>query len=217
MENFIGLESRDILTILAIILAPFLAVFVQRKIDLWRGKRERKLDIFKTLMATRDTVLSPNHVRALNMIDLEFQEASERKVRSAWNEYHDHLNSYPSGNDIPKETFTIWHKDSERHLMTLLAKMGESLSYKFDPVKIRKGGYTPKGHVNTENDYFLIRKYILECLRGDRNIPIAIVPKDSEAQKEGQHLIAKLLSPLGDQGAIKVELLPQRETSPSDK
>ena len=64
----------DGLMIIAILIAPFLAVFAQRQIDLWREQRQRKLWVFKTLMATRGRTLSPEHVQALNMIELEFKK-----------------------------------------------------------------------------------------------------------------------------------------------
>lgn len=51
----------DGLLIVAVLLAPFLAVFAQRQIELWREHRQRKLWVFKTLMATRGRTLSPEH------------------------------------------------------------------------------------------------------------------------------------------------------------
>jgi hypothetical protein len=71
----------DGLIIIAILIAPFLAVFAQRQIDLWREQRQRKLWVFKTLMATRGRTLSPEHVQALNMIELEFTKRATLKKR----------------------------------------------------------------------------------------------------------------------------------------
>ena len=71
----------DILMILAVLLAPFLAVYVQKKIETWKSQRDTKLWIFKTLMATRGATLSPQHVQALNMIDLEFSGKDKKKKR----------------------------------------------------------------------------------------------------------------------------------------
>ena len=75
--------------IVAILIAPFLAVFAQRQIDLWREQRQRNLWVFKTLMATHGRTLSPEHVQALNMIELKFQKSSEKPILDAWKEYHD--------------------------------------------------------------------------------------------------------------------------------
>ena len=59
----------DILTILAVFLAPVVAVQVQKWLEVFREQRARKLWIFKTLMATRAATVSQEHVQALNMID----------------------------------------------------------------------------------------------------------------------------------------------------
>ena len=60
------------ITILAIILGPILAVQVQKYIENKKETRNKKMQIFKALMATRATPLYPAHVEALNMIDIEF-------------------------------------------------------------------------------------------------------------------------------------------------
>ncbi len=50
------------LTITAIIIGPILAVQVQKKIERWRQERERKIWVFKSLMATRGIPLSARHL-----------------------------------------------------------------------------------------------------------------------------------------------------------
>ena len=93
LEGVQLMTISDVLMIVAVLVAPFLAVFAQKQIELWRERRARKLWVFKTLMATRGRALSVEHVQALNMIDLEFTKASEKEILSAWKLYHDHLNS----------------------------------------------------------------------------------------------------------------------------
>jgi hypothetical protein len=46
------------------------------------------------LMATRGNALHYRHVEALNLIDVEFFDASEKDVRETWKAYLDHLNTY---------------------------------------------------------------------------------------------------------------------------
>jgi hypothetical protein len=58
----------DGLMLLAVLFAPLAAVQVQKWLEHHREDRERKLRIFKTLMATRATALSQEHVQALNMM-----------------------------------------------------------------------------------------------------------------------------------------------------
>ena len=195
--------------ILAVLIAPFLAVFAQRQIDLFREQRQRKLWVFKTLMATRGRTLSPEHVQALNMIELEFQKSSEKPIRDAWKEYHDHLNSYPREGENQKERAAVWDEESGKLLVNLLSKMGATFSYKFDVVQIKKGAYSPQGHATTEIELQLLRRFALEWLAGDRKVQVSIVPKDDEAANQGQIFMAGLSGIIEGQKQIKVELVPQ--------
>ncbi len=90
------LTISDTLMIVAVILGPIVAVQVQKFIEKLRQSKLAKEAIFKTLMSTRGTLLSPLHVQALNLIDLEFygQQEENRKVVDAWKLYRDHLNMY---------------------------------------------------------------------------------------------------------------------------
>ena len=203
------MTTSNILMILAVLIAPFLAVFAQRQIDLFREQRQRKLWVFKTLMATRGQTLSPEHVQALNMIELEFQKSSEKPIRDAWKEYHDHLNSYPREGENQKERAAVWDEESGKLLVNLLSKMGAAFSYKFDVVQIKKGAYSPQGHATTEIELQLLRRFALEWLAGDRKVQVSIVPKDDEAANQGQIFMAGLSGIIEGQKQIKVELVPQ--------
>ncbi|MCJ7646059.1 hypothetical protein MUO65_04030, partial [bacterium] len=184
----------DGLMIIVVLIAPFLAVFAQKQIELWRERRARKLLVFKMLMATRARVLSPEHVQALNMIELEFTNSSDKAVLTAWKEYHDHLNSYPREGENQKERAAVWNQETEKLLAALLGQMGKSLGYDFDPVQIRRGAYSPEGHVITELELQLLRRMLLELLAGKGKIPVVIVPKDEEATKQGEKFLEGILS-----------------------
>ncbi len=201
----------DALMIIAVLAAPFLAVFAQRQIDLWREQRQRKLWVFKTLMATRGRTLSPEYVQALNMIELEFQKSSEKPIRDAWKEYHDHLNSYPREGENQKERAAVWDEALAKLLANLLIKMSKAFSYEFDVVQIKKGAYSPKGHATTEIELQLLRRFALEWLAGERKVSVSIVPKDDESAKQGQVFMAGLSGIIEGQKQIKVELVSQMD------
>lgn len=95
----------DWLIIGSTLVSPLLAVQAQKWIERARERSNRKQVIFETLMTTRgaNSRLTPEHVRALNQIDLEFSGTSmfgfhrppsskERSVLEAWKEYADTLN-----------------------------------------------------------------------------------------------------------------------------
>ncbi len=164
----------DVLMILAVIVSPFLAVFVQRRIDIIREKRNQKLWVFRTLMATRANKISLEHVQALNSIELFFEKkGKEKKVIDKWSEYLDHLASAPKENDSDyKVKLESWTDKSDDFLADLLSLMGESLGYDFDKVKIKKGIYFPKGHGDIELDNYIIRKGIVDIMLGRRGFPV---------------------------------------------
>jgi hypothetical protein len=68
------MKIGDVLMLFAVLLSPVIAVQIQVWLEVFREKRSRKLSVLQTLMATRTIAarVSPEHVRALNMIDLTF-------------------------------------------------------------------------------------------------------------------------------------------------
>ncbi|HUW83635.1 MAG TPA: DUF6680 family protein [Phycisphaerae bacterium] len=204
---------HNALMIVAILVAPFLAVFAQRQIDLWRERRQRKLWVFKTLMATRGRTLSPEHVQALNMIELEFQKPSEKPILLAWKEYHDHLNSYPREGENQKERAAVWTQRTDQLLATLLIAMGKTCGYEFDTVQIRKGVYSPQGHATAEFELQVVRRLVMEWLAGNRSVSVLMVPKDEEAAKQGQSLMEGISGIIDGQKRIKIELVTREDVN----
>jgi hypothetical protein len=85
------IKVSDLIMIVAVVVSPFLAVHVQKRLEQASERRNRKLQVFKALMANRGAPLSPLHVESLNMIDVEFygESRKDKKVISAWKEYQD--------------------------------------------------------------------------------------------------------------------------------
>uniref|UniRef100_UPI002AA29EDF DUF6680 family protein n=2 Tax=Serratia TaxID=613 RepID=UPI002AA29EDF len=72
MDNILGLQFKDAIMTGAVILGPIFAVQVQKYLEQFREKKQRRLNIFRSLMSTRAERLNREHVQALNMIDIEF-------------------------------------------------------------------------------------------------------------------------------------------------
>ena len=182
----------DILMILAVLLAPFLAVYVQKKIETWKSQRDTKLWIFKTLMATRGATLSPQHVQALNMIDLEFsdKDKKEKEVKLIWKEYLDHLASLPKDPEASKAALPAWSEKNSDYLAELMQAMGVCFGYDFDKVHIKRGIYSPEGHARNEFEQRALRFFALEVLSGRKPLSIqtSIIPSDEEAAAFGRKL-----------------------------
>ena len=174
------METIQIITIIAIIAGPILAVQAQKYSELIRERRNLKFYIFKTLMATRASRVSFEHVKALNMIDIEFygskflwtkyQSKKNKSVTRAWKTYHDHLNS--------KETNTMgetWLDKSDDLFIDLLYEVSIALGYDFDKVELKRGAYSPIAHGEQELDALAIRKSLAKILSGEEAFPMKVV------------------------------------------
>jgi len=177
----------EIIMIAAVIIGPIAAVQIEKYLQRARDSKNRKEDIFKTLMATRGAVLSYDHVEALNRIDLEFSDNKKyRKVIDAWKEYFDNLRQR-----VTDENITVWSSKNEELLADLLFEMGKALKYNFDKVLIKRNVYSPVGHANIERENQEIRKGLIEVLEGQRVIPMTLI-QDEEVinnQQEFQKIL----------------------------
>jgi hypothetical protein len=178
----------EIISIIAIIVGPILAVQIQKFLERNRENKNRKVQIFKSLMATRGSVLSSTHVEALNRIDLEFSDNKKyKKVIDAWKEYFDNLSNRAKS----EADLKIWAARNEELLANLLFEMGNSLGFSFDKVLIKRNIYNPQAYANIEMENDLIRKGVLQLLSGESSLPVtSIIDEESLAkQKELQDLL----------------------------
>jgi hypothetical protein len=186
-----------LLSILAILIAPILTLLL----GIWWTNRQqaksRKIDIFRTLMATRAIGLSPVHVEALNRIDVEFYGKKSKDVVEAWKIYHDHLNDPKYTKlDTDKEELKQWADKKEDLFVDLLHKMATFLGYKFSKVDIKRGHYYPRGFGDIEEDQIVIRKGLVKLFKHEEFFPIHAVvtepPPFREIPSAGLPKIEKL-------------------------
>lgn len=165
---WLGITLEGWLTLLAVVLGPILAVQAQKYMETIREAQGRKLRVFQELMATRMARLSPRHVEALNLIDLEYSRKRKRDlpVLEAWKAYHDSLFNAPADPELQPAFF----QRRNELLIDLLHRMGQRLGFDFDRTDINRGSYSPVAHGDLENDQQLIRKGIVELLTGKRGI-----------------------------------------------
>jgi hypothetical protein len=151
----------------ATFLGPIAAVLMTRYIDHLRERSARRLWIFRTLMATRRTWLSPEHIAALNQVELDFQNATG--VMNAYRTYMKNLATpfQPEDND------RVAH---ERQSMRtkVLSEMAKTLGIRVEQLDIFEGGYVPQGHVDIERQQAAIRRLLSEIADGKRSLPIEV-------------------------------------------
>ena len=189
------MSISDWTVIIAILVAPLLAIQVQKIIESIKETRARKMQIFKALMATRATPLSPIHVEALNMIDIEFYK--NKKVVEAWKLLNDSFSSYPTDpqqKNYDAQLLSCSEKSYDFRI-DLLYEMSKVLGYNFDKVLLKRGCYTPKGHGDMELEQHFIRRGLANLLWGRSPLPVTVLdlttqvpPK--EAQPKEQNKIA---------------------------
>ncbi|MCZ8086935.1 MAG: hypothetical protein O9257_06355 [Brevundimonas sp.] len=78
MVDQLNITISDWAIVAATLTSPIIAVIVTRLMDDRRSKRDRRWAIFETLMLTRRTPLSLDHVMALNRVEIEFADNQKR-------------------------------------------------------------------------------------------------------------------------------------------
>ena len=149
----------------ATLLGPVLAVWVTRTVDDSRRVQDRRLDIFRALMATRRTALSPEKVRALNLVEIEF--FGVRPVEDAHKEVIDHINS-------PRPLPEGWGERHRKLMTKLLTEMAKTLNYNLQQLDVLDGGYYPQGLFDIELEQQAVRQSLIEVLSGRR--PLIVSP-----------------------------------------
>ncbi len=178
-----------IATVFATLFSPLIAIRVQKYLEKKSEKQTIKVKIFSQLMATRaiSSRLLPEHVQALNMIDLAFygdikrgkvkRSDSEKKVTLAWKEYFAHLCSTVPLTESGAE---LWNQKSNQLFLSLLYEMANDIGYDFDKVHLENAIYSPTAHGDMNLDQIKIRKGLASLLSGDNPIKVELTDKQDK-------------------------------------
>lgn len=161
------MTNEAILTLVAIVVGPVVAVLITWCLNRKYRADDRKLNIFRDLMQTRGIRLDPLHVAALNIIELEFYK--NPKIRKAFKDYIEHLGTPIPEKDSDQKQF---FDNRSELLMELLREIGHDVGYTFDKMELDRRSYAPVGW---ENDQFLQRRnaqLLGAVLSGERPIPV---------------------------------------------
>lgn len=162
-----GMRWVDIINLLAIVAGPILAVVVDRFRQGRADAKGRRLAVFRSLMRTRRHRLDPEHVGALNLVDLEFY--GRKTVIQAFSDYMDHLGSPVPTDDDGNGRFVDKRDDL---LVKLLYEMGKDLSLQYDKHDLKKLAYGPIGWAHEQETQQQNMAYLNELLAGKRALPI---------------------------------------------
>lgn len=171
------------LTIIAVLVGPVLAVQAQKWVERRQAKTGMKDGIFRTLMATRAARLAPEHVQALNMIDIAFygkrsfgrqrQSNAEVQVCIARRVYFDVLNV--DANAMSESRAEQWAHDRDEKFYALLAAIAIAQNFDFNSVDLKRAVYSPVAHGTIETDQEAIRVGLAKLLKGEVALPMRVV------------------------------------------
>ena len=202
------MEGKDWAIVFATLAGPIFAVQAQKWIEMLREYRQRKMWVFSNLMATRASRLSPDHVRALNMIEMAFygrrlfgvrrQTKTERSVYDAWRRYLEDLGGNPARVDMARRNDLF---------VALLSAVAVDVGFNFDRMQITQSVYLPVAHGEAENEQNQLRKAALDVATGRSPLKMRIesfpfMQTAVDAQVELQQKLAAAL----DDGALIVEV-----------
>lgn len=115
-------------------LGPVLAVALTLGFTYWREtsgeKQSRRLAVFRTLMATRRVGISPDHVNAINLVEVDFYGC--KAVEAEWKIYKNHLND----NSRPEDE--AWRRTKEKLLSKLLFEIAKVLKFNIPAIDFSK-------------------------------------------------------------------------------
>lgn len=122
MESVVDMrgEMVEVINIVAIVLSPAIAVAISIFVQDRKQKRFERLSVFNTLMATRHEPIADENVRALNMIDVVFDNCKD--VRRLWREYYEMLCNNGLDNEQGYQT-------RQKKNLELIHEIGRSLGY----------------------------------------------------------------------------------------
>ncbi len=158
------------INIVAVILAPIVAVWIGQKLQDRAEKRKDKMEVFKAIMTdrygwSRETVL------ALNSIPIVF--SNDKTVREKWKEYYKYL--------CIQEPDLIQLKQRSDALCKLLESMASVLGYKdtinWDDIQ---NPYIPRGMANSFDKAMTIQDSMAILLQ-NMSTTIQTVQKETTA------------------------------------
>ncbi len=179
------MNSYSIITIAAILIGPCAAVWVNGLLDRWREQKARKMDIFKTLMRTRNARLSPDYVGAINLVEIEF--VKHKEVIEKWAALRKHYGEThakrPNEENDSRSHYERLGKEQMELLTEMLSSMAKVLDFKVEQMEILRGSYYPQGYADMEMDQTIIRNYAVGLAVGKRNVPVEIInlPNNSDS------------------------------------
>lgn len=185
------MTANEWLVICSTLAGPVLAVQAQKWVERARESVQRRNLIFSTLMATRQSRVSIDHVRALNAIDMAFygrrvlgwvwRGAKAQAVLDSWHDYHAHLSI--ENRPTTEAEVRDWNGRGDELFTNLLDRLATATNFKFERAQLKTGSYSPDAHLTVELELQAVRRLVIDVLSGKQALPMEIknAPVNQEA------------------------------------
>lgn len=158
----------DILSIVAIIFGPVVAVVITRLMDDRNAAKGRRYQVFRDLMRTRAAKLSPAHVDALNLVEIEFNKFP--RVTGAWHRYMENL---AAANPIDENERSNFNVRREQLFIKLIQEVAKQSGLRtVDITDVMTSNYYPVGWQTEQQEQQQIRQSLIQVLAGNRPLSI---------------------------------------------
>ena len=144
------------------------AVVVTRLMDNRSAAEFRRYQVFRDLMRTRAAKLSPAHVDALNLVEIEFNKF--HRVSEAWHRYMENLAAANPLDENERSNFYVRREQLFIKLVQEVAK--ESGLRTVDITDVMTSNYYPVGWQTEQQEQQQIRQLLIQVLAGNRGLSI---------------------------------------------
>jgi hypothetical protein len=160
----------DALTLVAIVVGPIAAVLITRMLDNRNAAYARRYQVFRDLVRTRSAKISPEHVNALNLVEIEFNQFPE--VKTSWDRYMEALSMKIGGGD---EAFNQYVVRRDQLFIKLVQNIANVLGMKHvDITDVMTTNYYPQGWQNDEEEQRRLRALLIPVFSGSHPIPVRL-------------------------------------------
>lgn len=152
------------------LLGPLIGIQSQKFFERKQAIKQRKGDIFRTLLVSQQDKASPECVKALNLLLIDFSDANQA-LKNAINDYKNHL-FCDEHNSMGEEA---WIRLQDTKFYALLKEVAKN----YDKSLIKDNelvtfNYEPKIQVDRKNQELFIRRELCEILDNKKSLSIAV-------------------------------------------
>ena len=140
----LGLKLYELVTIVAIVVGPIMAVALQLLAEARRQKREQQTQTMRMLASTRHMPSDPAYSTAINMIPIDFNR--NQKVMAAWSTYIETIKFQPTEENVANHEKKIVTKQTK-----LIFEIMNSLGYNLPETDIETTPYAAGGFIARDN------------------------------------------------------------------